>query len=55
MHGVKTIFIILLLLIGFHLMLYGYLRRRIAAAKARAMAEERGEDAKRNTRGDNGH
>jgi hypothetical protein len=29
----KTVAIILLLLIGFHLLLYGYLKRRIAAAK----------------------
>lgn len=29
----KTILIILLLLVGFHLLLYGYLRRRIEAAK----------------------
>jgi hypothetical protein len=32
---VKTILIIALLFIGFHLLLYGYVRRRIAAAKQR--------------------
>jgi uncharacterized membrane protein YidH (DUF202 family) len=30
---IKTTLIILLLLIGVHLLLYGYLRRRIEAAK----------------------
>ena len=55
MHGTKTIIIILLLLIGFHLLLYGYLRRRIAAAKARVETEQHDEDAKRNLGGDNGH
>jgi predicted tellurium resistance membrane protein TerC len=29
----KTIAIVVLLLIGFHLLLFGFLRRRIAAAK----------------------
>jgi predicted tellurium resistance membrane protein TerC len=29
----KTIAIVLLLLVGFHLLLYGFLKRRIAAAK----------------------
>jgi hypothetical protein len=29
----KVIGIILLLLLGFHLLLYGYMKRRIAAAK----------------------
>jgi hypothetical protein len=32
----KTILIIALLFVGFHLLLYGYVRRRIAAAKHRA-------------------
>jgi hypothetical protein len=49
----KAMIIILLLLAGFHLLLYGYVRRRIAAAKQRAEAEQSGEDAKRNTGGDN--
>jgi hypothetical protein len=30
---VKTIIIYLLIFVGFHLLLYGFLRRRIAAAK----------------------
>lgn len=29
----KTVIAILLILVGFHLLLYGWLRRRIAAAK----------------------
>lgn len=33
---IKTIIIIALLFVAFHLLLYGYLRRRIAAAKHRA-------------------
>ncbi len=33
MSTAKIIAIILLVLIGFHLLLYGYLQRRIAAAK----------------------
>jgi hypothetical protein len=33
MSGAKIIAITLLLLVGFHLLLYGYVRRRIAAAK----------------------
>lgn len=33
MSTAKIIAIIVLLLIGFHLLLYGYLKRRIAAAK----------------------
>ena len=33
--SMKSIIIIALLLVGFHLLLYGYLRRRIAAAKHR--------------------
>jgi hypothetical protein len=31
----KTIMIIALLFVGFHLLLFGYVRRRIAAAKNR--------------------
>ena len=38
--SVKTILIIALLFIGFHLLLYGYVRRRIAATKREA---ERGQ------------
>ncbi|MGL5839427.1 MAG: hypothetical protein ACRCY3_13090 [Sphingorhabdus sp.] len=37
----KTIVIILLLLIGFHLLLYGYLRRRIADAKRKELNGDR--------------
>lgn len=33
MSAAKIIAIVVLLLVGFHLLLYGYLRRRIAAAK----------------------
>ena len=33
MSAAKIILIIVLLLLGFHLLLYGYLKRRIAAAK----------------------
>jgi hypothetical protein len=33
MSGAKLIAVILLLLLGFHLLLYGYVKRRIAAAK----------------------
>ncbi len=55
MQTIKIFIIIALLLTGFHLLLYGYLRRRIAAAKARVETEQHGEDAKRNLGGDNGH
>lgn len=38
----KTITVVLLLLIGSHLLLYGYLRRRIAAAqRAKEIENER--------------
>lgn len=40
--SIKTILIIALLFVGFHLLLYGYVRRRIAAAKARM--EQDGQD-----------
>jgi hypothetical protein len=33
MSDAKTIAVIVLLLLGFHLLLYGYVKRRIAAAK----------------------
>lgn len=33
MTAAKIILIVVLLLLGFHLLLYGYLKRRIAAAK----------------------
>jgi hypothetical protein len=33
MSGAKIIAVIVLLLLGFHLLLYGYVKRRIAAAK----------------------
>jgi hypothetical protein len=36
----KNIIIIALLFAGFHLLLFGYLKRRIAAAKALALEEE---------------
>jgi predicted tellurium resistance membrane protein TerC len=35
----KTIIIIALLFIGFHLLLYGFMKRRIAAAKRTAEQE----------------
>lgn len=53
MLSIKAIIIILLLIAGFHLLLYGYVRRRISAVKTCAAAVQRGEDAKRNTGGDN--
>jgi hypothetical protein len=34
MSAAKIIAIVVLLLVGFHLLLYGYIKRRIAAAKA---------------------
>lgn len=33
MSAAKIIVIVVLLLLGFHLLLYGYMKRRIAAAK----------------------
>ncbi len=41
----KTIIIIALLFIGFHLLLFSYLKRRIAAARALAMQETEDDDA----------
>lgn len=40
----KTIIIIALLFIGFHLLLFSFLKRRIAAAKALAAQQAEDED-----------
>jgi hypothetical protein len=40
----KSIIIIALLFIGFHLLLYSYLKRRIAAANALAAQKAKGDD-----------
>ncbi|MEP7350352.1 MAG: hypothetical protein ABI668_10445 [Sphingorhabdus sp.] len=39
MSAAKIILIIVFLLLGFHLLLYGYLKRRIAAAKRKKGVE----------------